>query len=135
MSATPRTSPQRRVGVSCPAEFYEDRRAPRPVGRGIFLFGAVDAEMSCRIDLKPAGVDFGATFRAPAIFVLVNAFERGLNARPFKLSAALRFLRHLLALHQIHPGEASDCLLIERNDGALVLSCGVQVRDFSEPVC
>lgn len=88
--------------------------------------------MGRRVDFKSAGADFGAAVGAPTILVLVDAFKRCFYAGALQQSAALGFLRHLLALYQIHAGEASDGLLIKRDGGAFIISSGVQSGDLSQ---
>lgn len=89
--------------------------------------------MRGRIDFETTCADLGAAFGAPAVFVFIYPSEGGLDAGAFQPAAALGLLGHLLALHQVHAGEAAYRLLIERDGRPLIAARLVERRDLGQP--
>ena len=69
--------------------------------------------MRDRVDMEASGGDLGSAFGAPAEFIAFDPPERCEDAALLHVPTSLRFLRHLLTLHEVHAREAANRLLIE----------------------
>jgi hypothetical protein len=71
--------------------------------------------MRRRIGFEPTIRNFLSTTDATAVFTVVDPAQRLVNTRNPHLAPPFGGKRHLLALKRIHPRQAPDALLVERD--------------------
>lgn len=77
--------------------------------------GTVEAQRGGGVDRKPLPGDLLAAAQAFAIGAVVDPLQGRADPGDFRRAALFRRLGHRLTLHRIHPRQASDALLIERD--------------------
>lgn len=88
--------------------------------------------MKGRIGTQPPGADLLTAGLAIKIFAIIHAPKRKEQSLPAPEAPRLRGLCHGLNLHRIHPGEATDTLLIQRHRGGIRFRFLEKLIDFRE---
>jgi hypothetical protein len=94
------------------------------------LIGASNTVARSGIEFESPDVDFLAATEAIAVFIPIDSAERLLDFDQLLLAPARRFQRHLLALHRVHAGDASDPRLIQFDSTTLFRQSGFQLKYF-----
>ena len=97
-------------------------------------FCTLDAFAGSGVEFEPSFGDILAAILAKAVFVLLDAGERGVQAPPLALPASVAGLGHRLILKCVHAAEPADSLLIKFDGGLTRLAAGVLVIERGKPL-